>query len=110
MRKNKFQLGSQPIVFAASTGMVHTDYKLIERITAAVAKILIEGNEVHITSDFGTDLTFPIEGSKAEEMTGICRPGSLACFPDGESAMAPVEGTANDTLVIDASIHRRGNT
>lgn len=89
-------------------GAATADYRKVGEITAAVAKILSDGSEVHVTSDFGTDLTFSIKGRKALELAGVFKPGSIACFPDGESPVAPVEGTAGGTLVIDSSIHQIG--
>ncbi|NQU04370.1 MAG: aminopeptidase [Syntrophaceae bacterium] len=89
-------------------GAATADYEEVRRITAAVAQILTKGSEIHVTSDFGTDLTFSGKGRKALELTGVFKPGSIACFPDGEAPMAPVEGTANGKLVIDSSIHQIG--
>jgi len=89
-------------------GAATADYREVGRITAAITKILTEGSEVHITSDYGTDLTFSIAGRKAVELAGVFKPGAIACFPDGESPMAPVEGTARGKLVIDSSIHQIG--
>lgn len=89
-------------------GAAAADYDQVGKITAMVAKILSDGSEVHITSDYGTDLTFSIKDRKALELAGVFKPGSIACFPDGESPTAPVEGTAMGTLVIDSSIHQIG--
>jgi leucyl aminopeptidase (aminopeptidase T) len=89
-------------------GAATADYGEVARITAAVAKILTNGAAVHITSNFGTDLSFSIKGRKAVELVGVFKPGTIACFPDGESPMAPVEGTANGKLVIDSSVHQIG--
>ncbi|MCF8110112.1 MAG: aminopeptidase [Desulfobacteraceae bacterium] len=84
------------------------DYDEVGKITAAAAKAITDGSKVHIKSKFGTDLTFSIEGRKGFELAGVFKPGSIACFPDGEAPTAPVEGTANGTLVIDSSIHQIG--
>lgn len=89
-------------------GAATADYQEVGRITATIAEILTGGSNVRITSDYGTDLTFSVEGRKAIELAGLFKPGSIACFPDGESPMAPVEGTANGKLVIDSSIHQIG--
>jgi len=89
-------------------GAATADYREVGRLTAAVAEILTKGSAVRIASDAGTDLTFSIEGRPAHELAGVFKPGSIACFPDGEVPMAPVEETANGTLVIDSSIHQIG--
>ena len=44
-----------------------------------------------------------IEGRKAEEGTLIKEKGSFHNLPSGESCLAPVEGTANGTFIVDAS-------
>ena len=109
LKLGKKYIGMPDITIDTLTrGAATADYREVGRITTAVAKILTEGSKVHLTSDFGTDLTFSIEGRKAVEMAGIFVPGAIANFPDGESPMAPVEGTANGKLVIDSSIHQIG--
>ncbi|MBW2307882.1 MAG: aminopeptidase [Deltaproteobacteria bacterium] len=108
-KAGKKYLGMPGITIDTLTrGAATADYKEVGRITAVVAEILSEGYEVHITSEFGTDLTFSIEGRKAAELAGVSKPGGIAAFPDGEAPMAAVEGTANGTLVIDSSIHQLG--
>jgi leucyl aminopeptidase (aminopeptidase T) len=89
-------------------GAATADYHEVGQITARVANILTDGSSVRVTSDYETDLTFSIAGRKAFELAGVFKPGAIACFPDGESPIAPVEGTANGTLVIDSSIHQIG--
>jgi len=109
LKLGKKYVGMPDITIETLTkGAAAADYNEVARITSAVAKILTEGSEVHITSDFGTNLIFSIEGRKALELSGIFKPGTIACFPDGESPMAPVEGTANGKLFIDSSIHQIG--
>ncbi len=109
LKLGKKYIGMPDITIDTLTrGAATADYKEVARITAAIAKILTSGSTVHITSDFGTDLTFSIEGRRAVEMAGVFIPGAIANFPDGESPMAPVEGTAEGKLVIDSSIHQIG--
>ncbi len=84
------------------------DYDEVGSITAAAANAITQGSKVNIKSKFGTDLTFSIEGRKGFELAGMFKPGSIACFPDGEAPTAPVEGSANGKLVIDSSIHQIG--
>lgn len=112
--RNALKLGKKYIgmpditINTLTKGAATADYQEVGRITAAIAKILTEGSEAHITTDFGTDLTFSIAGRKAVEMAGVFIPGAIANFPDGEAPMAPVEGTAKGKLVIDSSIHQIG--
>jgi leucyl aminopeptidase (aminopeptidase T) len=112
--RNALKLGKKYVglpditIETLTQGAATADYEEVGRITAQVAKILTGGSEVHIISDYGTDLMFSISGRRAVELAGVFKPGSLACFPDGEAPMAPVEGTANGKLVIDSSIHQIG--
>ncbi|NLY50779.1 MAG: aminopeptidase [Firmicutes bacterium] len=89
-------------------GAATADYAEVGRITREVAALLTAGSQVRITSELGTDLTFSIADRPCFELAGVFRPGTIGCFPDGEAAMAPVEGTANGTVVVDSSIHQVG--
>src|SRR5262249_14931837 len=51
------------------------------------------------------DLSLSLEGRTAIPDTGLLdRPGSFGNLPAGESFLAPVEGTAEGRLVVDASL------
>jgi len=109
LKKGIKYIGMPDITIETLTnGAATADYNEVGRITAAVAKILTKGSSVHITSDAGTDLKFSIKGRKALELAGFFKPRSIACFPDGECPVAPLEKTANGTLVIDSSVHQIG--
>lgn len=61
--------------------------------------------EVHITTAKGTDLTFALTGRKGIADTGLLRTaGVFGNLPAGEAYIAPVEGTAAGTLVVDGSM------
>lgn len=95
-------------VATLSSGAATADYAEVGRITKAVSDLLAAGSEVHITSELGTNITFSIAGRPCFELSGVFRPGTIACFPDGEAAMAPVEGTAIGAVVVDSSLHQIG--
>lgn len=81
------------------------DYERIAARSKAVAAILDKGQNVHITSPLGTDLTLSIAGRNGDPDTGLYHvPGDFGNLPAGEAYIAPVEGTAEGTLVIDASM------
>ena len=64
-----------------------------------------EGKEITIKTAAGTDLTCSIEGRKALRQYGRSLvPGASSSPPDIETALGPVEGTMNGTLVVDGSI------
>jgi 2,5-dihydroxypyridine 5,6-dioxygenase len=74
--------------------------KLLDRLSD-----VLEGNTARITSDAGTNISFSIEGRKAIRQYGrSIKPGSSSSPPDIETALGPVEGTANGVVVIDGGI------
>lgn len=89
-------------------GAATADYQEVEKITRNVAEILTLGNEVRVTSREGTDITFSIKNRPCFSLAGIFHHGTIACFPDGEAAMAPVEGSAQGKILVDVSIHSIG--
>jgi len=78
--------------------------KMIER-TKKLSDILDRGRRVQITATIGTNLSFSIEGRTAHgRKCGILdKSGYWGNLPDGESFIAPVEGTANGVYVVDAT-------
>ncbi|HEY8083613.1 MAG TPA: aminopeptidase [Solirubrobacterales bacterium] len=70
-----------------------------------VSQALSEGAEVRITCPHGSDLRLGLEGRTAIPDAGVLtEPGAFGNLPCGEGFIAPVEGTAEGTLVIDGSI------
>lgn len=85
----------------------------------------VDSKVARVTSDFGTDLTYHVEGRvfvpplrdegwdpfKAYPRTEEGRKGSpmyASLFPGGEFNVPPLEGTANGTFVIDLTMHHLG--
>ncbi len=62
------------------------------------------GKQVRLTSPKGTDLTFTIGGERTNVLTNIPNPGELAPVPNIEVNVVPVTGSANGTLIMDASV------
>ncbi len=91
-----------------TNGAATADYREVSRICEAVAKILTEGKELHLTCSHGSDLTLGISGRRAFPVDGKYRPGAVAAFPDGEVAMAAVEGTSRGRVVFDLTMHMLG--
>ncbi|MEW6048737.1 MAG: hypothetical protein AB1609_20055, partial [Bacillota bacterium] len=85
-------------------GAATADYALVGRITEAVARVLTEARMVRVETPGGCHLRLSVEGRSAFRLDGVFRPGSICCFPDGEAAVAVVEGTAEGKLVVDSSI------
>jgi len=86
-------------------GAILADYKEVSRLTKKIAALLDAASHVEVTTRAGTDLVLSIKGRKTQPDTGIFHnPGEFGNFPAGEAFIAPVEGTGNGTVVVDASI------
>ncbi len=109
-RENASQQGarvaSMPEVEAsmfAEGGPMAADYQAISQETYELAGMLTEGNQVRITTPFGTDLSFSISGRKGGPDTGLLHAtGEFGNLPGGEAYVAPLEGTAEGILVVPA--------
>ena len=94
--------GITPEMFGRTMG---ADYDKVAERSRLVADILDKGREARITTALGSDLTLTIAGRHAEPDTGLYHaPGMFGNLPAGEAYLAPVEGTAEGTLVVDASM------
>ncbi|SHE50936.1 aminopeptidase [Desulforamulus putei] len=81
------------------------DYQKISDLSARIADLLSRGNEARIVTPAGTDLTMSLQGRAAHPDTGMLQgKGMFGNLPAGEAYIAPVEGTANGTLVIDGAM------
>lgn len=73
------------------------------------ADVLSQGQEVHLVTPAGTDLSFSIKDRKAFPDTGLVHsPGDFSNLPAGEAYIAPVEGTAKGKLVVDGTMTGAG--
>lgn len=95
--------GIVPSMFGA--GAITADYSAVGRLSEKMGSVMDKADKVRITSRAGTDLSFSIKGRVVERDTGILvKPGGFGNLPAGEAYVAPVEGTAEGTLVVDGSI------
>lgn len=86
------------------------DYKEVGEITCRIAEILRKSTkQIRVTTKNGTDLSMSVVGRPIMELAGVFRPGAIACFPDGEVACAPLEGTCEGRLVVDVHMHSIGH-
>jgi len=85
--------------------LMNGDLEEMRRRGWAIVSAMNQGAQVRITDVNGSDLRFSIEGREgivdAGELSGKGAFGNLPC---GEGFVAPVEGTAEGTLVVDGSI------
>jgi leucyl aminopeptidase (aminopeptidase T) len=88
----------------ASGGMT-ADFRVVEkRINIAYDKIM-DAKTAKITTALGTDLTMSITPTRWVKDTGILQGrGQYGNLPAGELFLAPDEGSANGTLVIDGAM------
>lgn len=85
------------------------DYEKIIELTKHVAQQLDKVSEIHVKTELGTDITFPIKKRRIIQSTGVLRKiGESGNIPSGEVYLAPVEDEANGIVVFDASIASLG--
>jgi aminopeptidase len=81
------------------------DMKVLRVRGARISSSLSGGAEARITCPHGSDLRLGLEGRTAISDAGVLgKPGAFGNLPCGEAFIAPVEGTAEGTLVVDGSI------
>lgn len=91
-----------------TNGAATADYREVSRITHEAAEILTKGCKLRLTCAHGSDLWLDISGRTAFPLDGVFRPGAVAAFPDGEVAMAVVEGTSHGRVAFDLTMHMLG--
>ena len=108
--KDALAAGARAIALTAFTeemmasGGIDGDFVRIREDCETVGDRLSGAKIARITSPSGTELTFSVEDRRVNVMPGIAGPGQLSPVPNAEVNVSPVEGTANGTLVVDASI------
>lgn len=89
---------------------LNADYKKIKERSEKIAAILDRGREAKVMTQAGTNLFMLIEGRRGQPDTGdVTAKGAFSNLPAGEAYIAPVEGTASGTLVVDGGIGLLGN-
>jgi leucyl aminopeptidase (aminopeptidase T) len=89
--------------------LMNGDLDELRRRGWAVVSTLNAGSEARITCRHGSDLRLGIEGRLGIVDAGeLSNRGAFGNLPCGEGFIAPVEGTAEGTLVVDGSIAEIG--
>lgn len=79
---------------------VTTDYKEVRKNALAVDALLEQAREIRFTTAEGCDVTMKLCGRKGKAQTGFANePGTFSGLPDGESTVAPLEGTTRGCIV-----------
>ncbi|HLR02264.1 MAG TPA: aminopeptidase [Virgibacillus sp.] len=85
-------------------GAISADYSDVEKLTAVYCDILQKGTQCTITKG-DTALTFSIDGRDSISSTGVfSNPGDSGNLPSGEGYIAPLENSANGSILVDGSI------
>ena len=86
------------------SGGLEADFAQVKSTCVAVGDRMARTRVAHVTSRQGTDLTFRVEGRRVNVMPCVVEPGEFSPAPTAEVNFSPIEGTANGTIVADASI------
>ncbi len=85
-------------------GAITADYREVAALSDRVTEILSRGERARIEKD-GRALDMSLAGRRGVSSNGLYHsPGSSGNLPTGEGYIAPVEGTAEGTVVIDGSL------
>ncbi len=110
-RKNASKKGARIVTLpniteATLKRALNVDYKRMHKRIARISNALDKGKIVNISTELGTNLTLNIKGRKAHGRTSgiFTKKGKYGNLPDGESFIAPVEGTAKGIYIIDGSV------
>lgn len=89
---------------------IDIDYTEMNVLTNKLADMIDKGNNIKLTKDDGTQLTFSIKERKAHGRHSglITQKGQFSNLPDGECFVAPLEGTAEGKYIIDGSVAKEG--
>lgn len=88
-----------------SEGALTADYLEIQKTTRRLERRLRGAKSVRLATAAGTDITFDVTRRDwVTDDTGVChRRGETTTLPAGQIFVAPVEGSADGRLVVDAT-------
>lgn len=96
---------SMPGITEELMSRMDIDYIKMKELGEKIVSLLKKTKKIKITTKKGTNLIMDIEGRKIDIDTGLYyNKGNFGNLPAGEVELAPVEGTTNGTLVVDASM------
>jgi leucyl aminopeptidase (aminopeptidase T) len=96
-----------------ATGGGAADYAAMHELAVVLEELWNEAAHVRVASDLGMDLEADISGRKSWRWDGYTFSADWydltgCALPDGEVGVAPLEGSANGTVVWDTSVHTLG--
>jgi leucyl aminopeptidase (aminopeptidase T) len=108
--KEATQAGARGLVMTDWTedmmisGAIEADFAAQQVVCRKFAQLFDEGKKAHLTTPLGTDLRLNLEGRQGNALTCIVEKGEFSTVPTIEANFSPVEGSAEGTIVADASI------
>ena len=84
-------------------GGMECDFEKQAQLCKDMANALAGANHVHLTTPYGTDLTFSATGRRGNALYCLVEPGQFSTAPTIEANVSPIEGTAQGKIVADAS-------
>jgi 2,5-dihydroxypyridine 5,6-dioxygenase len=88
------------------------EWRKLHKFGEEIRQRFLKGNEVRVTSEYGTDVTCTIRDPKTGRVRSrsghsciISEPGGGTAFPDGECNVNPIPGTGEGVVVWDMSAH-----
>lgn len=109
-RREATQAGARIATLPGITGeimarAIPVDYDKLQVVTEKLARLLTDAHEARITTSSGTELVLDLRDRRGLADTGVLtRPGDFGNLPAGEAFIAPLEGTASGTVVVNGSI------
>ena len=92
-----------------SGGSLEVDLFRIAQLVAKVGRRLSEARTARVTSASGTDLHLQLAGRASVDQTGVCHePGTWGVLPDIETAVGPLEGSAEGVWMVDGCVSQLG--
>lgn len=85
-------------------GGIEADFPAIAPTCRALAKKLENAKLVRLVTPHGTNLSYSAEGRRGNALYGVVEKGQFSTIPTIEANVSPLEGTANGTIVADASV------
>jgi len=91
------------------SGGLEADFEAQKPLCEKMRDYLTGARKARLTTPSGTDITMSLEGRNGRALTGMARErGGYSSPPNIEASIAPVEGTAQGTIVADGSISSIG--
>jgi leucyl aminopeptidase (aminopeptidase T) len=108
--REAIQGGSRVLSMTAFThrmmreGGLFADFVGRKPVCEAVARRLTSGKILRVRSQAGTDLSMSLEGCTGNSHSCVLRGPGFTAVPNIEANVAPAQGTAQGTFVVDGSI------